>query len=106
MRTVRQVVGIVHIDKNTTVAAEQNTIASALLDALKDATGAQDIASSSDAIDPTLRRWGATTETMNALKGHVHDSLMVAIERDIAADKQSLEDAGFVFGPPDAMDVS
>ena len=45
---------------------------------------------------------------MKDLTGCVHATLKCAIERDIATDKQALEDAGFVFGPnagpPNAMD--
>lgn len=100
VRSLPQYIGIVQIDSETTVATQdeqQGKISSAFKGALKTAAEAQKQASSSDAVDPTLRCWSATNSKMEELEGRIHSSLMTAIRIDIAADQQSLDDAGFVF---------
>ena len=100
LQSLPQYIGIVQIDKKTTVTThdkQQDSIRSAFLEKLKTAFEPKKKASSSDPDDPPLRCWSATRSKMEELKGLIHESLMTAIRHDIDADQQSLVDAGFVF---------
>ena len=93
VRSLPQFVGIAHIGQNKTKCEAENPIRSKFIRALKalqDSTHVQ----TGVAKDPQLRSWKATTDIMGELGKHVHRSLMDAIQRDIALDKQRLEDAG------------
>ena len=48
-------------------------------------------------VEPSLRTWNATVDAMDCLRENLHDSLMKVIVRDIALEKQALQDDGFVF---------
>ena len=110
VQSLPQLVGIVQVSQGTATGEAKDSIRSDFIGALNDLKGGA-AAQTGVAIDPELRSWTATTDIMEKLGGHVDKSLMDAIQRDIALDKQTLEAAGVHFapptaGPPGAMDES
>lgn len=96
VRTSDQFVGIVQIREDTSKSCEDDPIVSEFKQRLKDIADVPND-HTSGTVEPGLRDWSATTDIMNRLSSCIHDSLVSAIQRDIACDKQSFEDAGFVF---------
>lgn len=112
VRTLPQFVGVVRISQGTTKGEANDSARTDLIEELKGALKNLEhgTAPTGVAIDPSLRSWTATTAIMEKLEEHLDTSLMNAIQKDIALDKQALEAAGVHFactaGPAETMAVS
>ena len=105
VQSLPQLVGIVQVSQGTATVEAKDSIRSDFIGALNDLKDGAAAQTATD-IDPELRSWTATTDIMETLGRHVDKSLMEAIKRDIALDKQTLEATGVQFAPPSALEES
>ena len=101
VQSLPQLVGVVQISQGKTRDGARDSIKSEFIKAL-DKLKADTASQTRAAMDPKLRSWAATTDIMNRLDGHADKSLVDAIQRDIALDKEALEAVGVHFPPPTA----
>lgn len=95
VKSVEQLVGIVHLEGNSAGAEKHNEFAASVREKMEIAKRAN--SARSQPVDPKLRSWESTRRILRELKGKVDTSLYKALQADIMCDEQAVADDGFDF---------